>query len=495
MSKFGFCLTLLLILLSVPAAASLNPGDIGPSFNELFPSDDQQICTQDEDSLSDANDPLHFSWPGEICGPEPVKLIFPDETEICMFWFTDKEEGGHDLAEPMQASLITNYALNPLAVKSVERNITLFTNELKDRFSLWLGRSGRYINMMKKILLEEGMPEDIVFLPLIESGFNTRAYSRSRAAGPWQFIAGTAKRYGLKVNWWVDERRDPVKSTRAAARYLIDLHEMFDSWSLALAAYNAGENKIKRALKRTKSNDFWGLLRTRYIHRETKNYVPKFIAARLIAINPGHYGFRNIQYEDELVYDEVRVNNPLTLDVIAKCAGTTVKAIKELNPELRRWSTPPVKEYALKIPMGSRESFLDKLAAIPLSKRFTVRKYRVRRGDTVSEIAHRMGVSMNAIISYNRLGRRAFIREGQTLTIPVPLGRNRDIAMEHLPTKSLDDGTATRVYTVRWGDTISEISKVTGVPSSTIVAYNKLRDRSFIRAGQKLLIPVGQAND
>jgi hypothetical protein len=211
-----------------------------------------------------------------------------------------------DTHEPLLVSLgLSDYRLNLLARRSVERNIKVLSQDIRGRFTIWLARSGRYVRMMKSILREEGIPEDMVWLSLIESGFNTRAYSRRRAAGPWQFIEGTGKRYGLTINWWVDERRDPVKSTRAAARYLRDLHEMFGSWSLAMASYNAGENKIKRAIRRTGSKDYWRLLKTSHIRQETKNYVPKFIAARLIAVNPEQYGFGDIKYHDGFTYDEV----------------------------------------------------------------------------------------------------------------------------------------------------------------------------------------------
>jgi membrane-bound lytic murein transglycosylase D len=265
----------------------------------------------------------------------------------------------------------------------------------------------------------------MAYLALVESGFNTRAYSRRRAAGPWQFISATGKRYGLKVNWWVDERRDPVKSTKAAARYLKDLYDMFGSWSLAMAAYNAGEGKVRRALRRTRSRDYWGLLSTRYIKRETKNYVPSFIAAKLIATNPEEYGFHDIEYEEDFVFDEVELESPLTLDIVAKCAETKVGKIKELNPELRRWSTPPhVQNYRVRIPRGMRERFLSNLSKIPEGKRFTVHVYRVKRGDTVSEIAQKTGVPQRVITSYNKLNRRGFITVGQKLLIPVGLASN-----------------------------------------------------------------------
>jgi membrane-bound lytic murein transglycosylase D len=309
--------------------------------------------------------------------------------------------------------------LGSRAKHHIDRNIKVMTERIRERFSRYLSRSGRFLRLMKNILREEGVPEDIAYLPLIESGFNTHAYSRSRASGPWQFIKGTGRRYGLKINWWVDERRDPVKSTHAAARYLKDLHDEFGSWSLALAAYNAGEGKIRRALRVTKAKDFWSVMRTMKIKRETRNYVPKFIAGRMIATDPEAYGFTDVEYLDEFAYDEVAIEFPMSLDVIAKAAECTVKEIKDLNPELRRWTTPPVDTYTLHIPLGSSEAFMANLPKIPEAKRVTVRIHKVKRGDSVYKLARRYGVPQRTIIQYNKLGRRALIHPGQRLIIPV----------------------------------------------------------------------------
>lgn len=256
-------------------------------------------------------------------------------------------------------TIISDYSSNEVAVKAVEKNITLFTERIKEKFSLWLSRSGRYMEMMKEILKGENIPEEIVFIPLIESGFNPYACSPARAVGYWQFIASTAKKYGLKINWWMDERRDPVKSTVAAANYFKDLYEMFGSWNLAMAAYNAGEGKILKAINKTNTDDYWSLLDTKYIRSETKDYVPKFIAASMIANSPEDFGFQELEYHSPLNYDEVAIQSPLDLQVVADCAETTLEVIKELNPELRRWCTPPdVSEYTLRVPEGKMDVFL-----------------------------------------------------------------------------------------------------------------------------------------
>lgn len=324
-----------------------------------------------------------------------------------------------DAQDIMGEPVITAYKSNPVAVKAVEKNIFLFTDKRKENFSLWLSRSGKYLELMKEILKNKNIPEDIVFLPLIESGFNPYAYSIARAVGLWQFIASTAKKYGLIIDWWRDERRDPVKSTEAAANYLNDLYGMFGSWNLAMAAYNAGEGKIFRALNRTRSDDYWSLLKTRHIKRETKDYVPRFIAARLIAAQPEEFGFGGIEYHPPLDYDEVTVNGPIDLEVVAGCAGTTIEVIRELNPELRRWCTPPdMPVYVLRIPAGTKDFFLENLADIPEEERFTVETYTVKKGDTIGKIAKKTGVTVKAILILNSMDKVKPLKPGAQISLP-----------------------------------------------------------------------------
>jgi len=316
-----------------------------------------------------------------------------------------------------------DYSHNELAVEAVKKHVTLFTDKIKERFSLYLVRSGKYLDLMKEILQEKNVPEEIVFLPLIESGFSANAYSPAKAAGYWQFIASTAKRYGLEINWWKDERRDPVKSTMAAADYLKDLYKMFGSWNLAMAAYNAGEGKILRALNKTKTDDYWALLSTNHIKRETKDYVPKFIAASLIASSPKNFGFEDLEYHKPLNYDNVTLKLPIDLDIAAECADTSVEVIKELNPELRRWCTPPdVHEYTLRIPEGTKDLFLEKLSQIPEEKRFTVDIYTVRKGDTFQTVSKKTGVPVQVILDLNDMGKIMPLQAGTEIFLP-PKGK------------------------------------------------------------------------
>lgn len=327
--------------------------------------------------------------------------------------------------QPAQNAPDYNLVLAPysdsseVATGAVKRNLGLFTSRIRDKFSLWLSRSGNYLDLMKEILRKKDIPEDIVFLSLIESGFNPYAYSIARAVGPWQFIASTAKRYGLVINWWKDERRDPIKSTEAAADYLRDLYEMFGSWNLAMAAYNAGEGKILRALEKSKAEDYWALIGTKHIKAETKDYVPKFIAASLIATNPKDFGFGDVEYNQPLCYDEVDLNSPIDLSVAAECAGTDLDVIKKLNPELRRWCTPPdVSQYTLRIPEGTKEAFLNKLASVPEEERFTIERYTVRKGDTLKKISKRTGIPEAVVLSLNSMEKIMPLKVGSKIYLP-----------------------------------------------------------------------------
>lgn len=305
------------------------------------------------------------------------------------------------------------------AVRAIDRNIYLFSERMKQRFGMWLERSAKYVDIMKGILKEKSVPEELVFLPIVESGFNPHAYSHARAVGPWQFIEGTAKRYGLVVDWWRDERKDPLKSTRAAALYLRDLHKMFGSWNLALAAYNAGEGRISKALRRSDSDTYWDLLHTKQIRPETKEYVPRYIAATMIAQEPEKFGFRNLEYHEPMDYEEVTLHHPVDLDVIAKCAEVDVKEIRDLNPELRRWSTPPnVSSYTIRIPSESSDVFRENLDEIPLKERFSYDKYTVKKKENLKTVAKKLNVPVGTIIALNNLSGLEGMKAGDTIKVP-----------------------------------------------------------------------------
>lgn len=303
----------------------------------------------------------------------------------------------------------------------VEQFIHYFQTKARKVFIQWLARSERYVTLMRNILRENGLPEDLVFLALIESGFNPRAYSKSKASGPWQFIDSTGRRYGLISNWWIDERRDPEKSTIAAAKYLKDLYEMFECWYLATAGYNAGEKKIVNAIHRYHTEDFWELTKYRYLKRETKDYVPQMIAAALIAKDPEKYGFSDIDYHAPLQYEKVKVPEVTDLRLVAKACEVTVEEIKELNPELLRWCTPPnFPDYEIKIPFGKKELFLKNFNALSTGEKVHFKNHVVRKGETLSKIASIYKVPLKVILELNRLNKKSRLSIGMNLLIPLP---------------------------------------------------------------------------
>ena len=303
--------------------------------------------------------------------------------------------------------------------------ITFFQHGGRKYFIHWLARSTRYIPVMRDILRQEGLPEDTVFLSMIESGFSTMAYSWAKASGPWQFITGTAKRFGLKEDFWVDERRDPIKSTRAAARYLRQLHDQFGNWYLAWAGYNAGGGKIQKAINKYGTHDFWAICdEGRFLRKETKNYVPKLIAAALVTKHPEQFGFTRaeVPWQAPLESEEVQVVNPTDLAVIAKAANCTLDDIKTLNPELRRWLTPPATKehpYVLRVPKGHKVAFEKNYPKLAPKERLTFRIVRVRRGDTLSQIARHNHSFPEAIMRMNGLRDARRLRLGTELMVPV----------------------------------------------------------------------------
>lgn len=310
----------------------------------------------------------------------------------------------------------------PIVVnKNVESFIRYFQTSGRKYFEKWLGRSADYMTMLQGILRENGLPEDLSYIAFIESGLNPTVKSRANAVGMWQFIKGTAKRYGLRVDWWIDERMDPEKATHAAAKYFKNLYGMFGSWYLAAASYNAGEGRVARAIKKHGTEDFWELASQRKpLHRETREYVPKYLAALTIAKDPELYGFSTIEYGEGLQYEKVKVSHATDLRVIAEAAGTSAEEIKRLNPELLRWFTPPnYPDYEIKIPAGRAEMFRENMTKLPPAKRIAFVQHKVKRGETLSKIAKKYGVQSGSIIYLNNISSAKKLKPGTMLMIPV----------------------------------------------------------------------------
>lgn len=369
---------------------------------------------------------------------------------------------------------------------SVENHIEYFKTRGREVFQRWLDRSGRYIDLMKDIFREKNLPEDLVYVAMIESGFNPYAVSWAKAVGPWQFMPATGKLYGLKIDWWIDERKDPYKSTQAAAEHLKDLHNLFGSWPLALASYNAGAGKVQRAVLRTRSEDFWDLKASRYIRKETKNYVPKYMAATIIAKNPLAYGF-TLPALEPFAFDEVEIGESTDLRLIARCAGCTYEEIKELNPEIKRWITPPhYDRYRLRLPVGTREAFLVNYAAVPEDEKIRWERHQVRQGETVTGLAKQYNTTPEAIRDINGL-KSSRIQPGRHVLIP------RDVLGKPGESEYLSRAEGGRqqqiLYRVRSGETLSKIARQHNVTVAEIKEWNK-GIGNMIRAGQKIKLVV-----
>lgn len=388
----------------------------------------------------------------------------------------------------------------------VQYYMDFFLGEARDRFTIWLGRLNRYEGMIRSRFKHHGVPEDLVYLGIVESGYSNTAVSRARAVGMWQFIRSTAQRYGLEVSDWVDERRDPFKATDAAARHLLDLNAMFGSWYLAAAAYNGGPGRVSRGIRRLPGDDgelsdetFFALADRRYLRRETMDYVPKLIAAALIAKEPRRYDLRAVPWLEPLAFDEVTVPDATGLDVLARLADTTTAALVELNTHYFRGVTPPNRASIVRVPRGKGATVARRYADLPPNERVTFLDHVVRRGETLSGIGKRYGVSVQLLQAANPRVNARSLRVGSRLTIPVGPGTRgallrsgREPAVARAapvasPAAARPAGDAT-FHVVRRGETVWLIAQRYGVRVSDIKVWNELEDSTLIRVGQRLRV-------
>ena len=366
--------------------------------------------------------------------------------------------------------------------KEVLQFLDYYQSRARNNTQQALNRSGIYIEEIKKIFEEEGIPEELIYMAHVESLFKHNAYSRARARGMWQFMTGTAKLYGMEVNWWVDERLDPIKSTRVAARYLNYLYEEFGDWCLVMAAYNVGPGRIMRILKKHGEMDYWTMVKRRLIPRETRNHVPATLAAILIYHNPELYGF-TVTPDKQPPVEKFSVEYQIDLGVIAEAIELPLNNLREINPALQRGVTPfEPKEYTLNIPEGYGEKLSKALAEIPPSKRLRLRHHKVGSGETLSLIASRYGVSIRAISDTNNIRNINRLKIGQDLIIP--LTEPQSLTKEEARKVMASSGT----HTVRSGDSLYRISRLYGVNLQELFDWNSLGPKSRIYPGQKILV-------
>jgi membrane-bound lytic murein transglycosylase D len=376
--------------------------------------------------------------------------------------------------------------------------LDFFQGKGRERMGIWLNRMPRYEPMIRERLQQAGLPGDLVYLALIESGFSNTATSRARAVGMWQFMKGTAKLYGMRVDSWVDERRDPYRATDAAARHLHDLNQRFGSPYLAAAAYNAGSGRVSRGLRRLPADDedsdsasadamFFRLYDTKLLRRETKDYVPKLIAAALIAKEPARYGF-TITASDPPTYDSIIVPTMTGLDVIARLADTTVAAIRELNPQYLRLATPPGVASVVRVPSGRGPATLAAYAELPPNRRVTFVEHFVARGETMGGIAQRYHVSQRLLADANPKVRPNRLRPGQRLIVPTGGAISSSVARQMADPPKPAGTSRSGWHKVRRGETLTAIADDYGVSVRDLQRWNSLGASGRIRAGQRIRV-------
>jgi membrane-bound lytic murein transglycosylase D len=378
---------------------------------------------------------------------------------------------------------VTKSDLPLMMTDQVASFINYFSTRGRGTLERGLVRSGRYRDMISRIFKEEGIPQDLIYLAQAESGFHPLALSRAGARGMWQFMASRASGYGLERNWWVDERQDPEKSTRAAAKHLKDLYKEFGDWYLAMAAYNSGPLTVQRAVQRTGYADFWELYRRNVLPKETRNYVPIIIAETIMAKNPSQYGLEDVVMDKPPEVDNVKIDYPVDLRLVAECTDTPLATLQDLNPSLLRMTTPKQGEFTLNVPAGTGEKFEQAIAAIPQDMRVWWRYHTVEPGETLSHVAARYRTTRAAIAEVNSIDADAQLQTDAKLIIPVTPGRQVD--------KLTFSKRATR-YKVRRGDTILSIADDFGVPADRLRKWNHIRG-NYIKAGRVVRIyrPTG----
>lgn len=410
--------------------------------------------------------------------------LSPPEMSAFMMRFEDLEslrnwKAYSEMQRALEPDQVT-YDVPVVWNERVQNCLFYFQTIARANMELYLKRAGRYLPLMQEIFASYGLPTDLCYLPIIESGFNTHAYSYARAMGPWQFISSTGKNYGLQKDWWKDERRDFVRSTHSAARYLGALYEMFGDWYLALAAYNAGEGRVSRTIQKQKTKDFWQMR----LSKQTENYVPLYLASLIIAKEPERFGFY-VEPDSPLRWDEVVVGKPIELKVLARYLGCAQEELQALNPELLRGVTPPQSSsYGLRIPQGKGALFASAYELIPQSERTEWVRHTVARGESLSGIARRYGTSVQAIRDANKLKSNQIVA-GRDLVVPVPVGAGERTASRPVqPSK-------TGEYRVRAGDSMSKIASAHGVTVEWLAQQNHISSRGKIYPGQILKVPGG----
>jgi len=403
-----------------------------------------------------------------------------------------------DVKAKAEAEIKSTHSDLPLMMTDqVAGYINYFSNRGRGTFERALARSGRYEDMIRRTLQHEGVPQELIYLAQAESGFHPLAVSRAGARGMWQFMGSRAKGYGLERSWWVDDRQDPEKATRAAAHHLKDLYNEFGDWYLAMAAYNSGPGTVQSAVKRTGYADFWELYNRNVLPKETRNYVPIILAVTIMAKNPAQYGLDSITKDKPVPYDTVKIDYPIDLRLAAECVDATAADLLDLNPSLLRMTTPRFAEngtvetgagagkdrvFELHLPAGTADKFQSAVASIPADKRVWWRYHKVQSGETLAAIARTYHTTPKAIAEANDLGGpnnaepNTALEAETRLIIPIAPGKQTDTSTY---------AHATTRYKIRKGDTVESVAENFGVSAKMVRNWNHIKGSSL--AGRKIL--------
>lgn len=399
--------------------------------------------------------------------------------------------------------------LEPQDHELVTRWMDFFMGAGRSTFERWLKRSGRYMDLFRSVLQREGLPPDLVHLVFVESGFNLNARSVSAAVGPWQFVRGTGKLFGLTVDQWVDERKDPEKATVAAARYLKHLYGIFGDWPLALASYNAGEGTVLRAIKAQGTTNYWDLK----LPRQTEDYVPQFMAALTIARDPARYGFDSVELDDPMAFDEVALKGPVDLRAVARLANCSYEELKTLNPAVLRSATRgPGGITTLRVPPGKGETLMRRLqSGERLPEVNLTLKHKVRKSETLQAIARQYSVSAQDLARINGIGKKRPLRRGMLLTVPASMhapspeiidpATDPRASTAYVPPRKLGlpaslEGHSTTegrtAVTVEKGETLVSIAERYGVSTQDLMRWNRLKS-ARVKRGMRLKVRTSEA--
>ena len=427
--------------------------------------------------------------PAEI---QPLSLVSPHFEEIDDLNLFAIQVDPHLRELAGQDLLNTRFDIPVVLNDDVLRLLNFYQNRGREIMEQGLKRSGMYVPLFREIFREEGVPLDLVYMAHVESHFKPNAYSRAKARGLWQFMLGTGKMYGLRQDWWIDERSDIVKSTHAAAQHLRDLYERFGDWHLAMAAYNVGSRRIDRVHRRYgKTLDYWAMVKRRMLPRETRSFVPSILAAVIIFRNPERYGFW-VEPDPPLQFETIDLDEQVDLRVVAEEIDVQVADLFALNPELRRGITPfHDDDYQLKVPLGKADLLKKRLANLPKDRKVQVRHHKVKRGETLGLIAQRYRSSVTAIAQVNRIRNVHRLREGQDLLIPLAGGYSAASSARSVkPTSQQLPAT----HKVRRGETLGLIAQRYRSSVTAIAQANQIQDVHRLREGQDLLIPSAGGN-